>query len=99
MKRCIAIILIFVFILTGCSTSTNTSINTNTVKISKDYNENATDYTFTRISSGSRMTIYKEDITDVMYVAYHAGFKGGLTVMLDTDGTPLLYSEWKNKLN
>ena len=89
--------LVCIFILTGCSTSTN--INTNTVKKSIDYDENATDYTFTRISSGSRMTIYKEDTTDVMYVAYHAGFKGGLTVMLDTDGTPLLYSEWKNRLD
>lgn len=92
MKRCIAIMLVCVLvisILTGC----------NTVRKSKDYNEDATDYTFTRISSGSRMSIYKEDVTDVMYVVYHAGYKGGLTVMLDTDGTPLLYSEWKDRLD
>lgn len=92
MKRFIAIMLVCVIavsIFTGC----------NTVSKSREYDENATDYTFTRISSGSRMTIYKEDITDVMYVCYHAGYKGGLTVMLDADGTPLLYSEWKNRLD
>lgn len=92
MKRFIAVMLICVItvsILTGC----------NNVSRSKDFDENATDYTFTRISSGSRMSIYKEDITDVMYVCYHAGYKGGLTVMLDTDGTPLLYSEWRDRLD
>lgn len=91
MKRCIAIMLVCVLavsILTGC----------NTVSKSREFDENATDYTFTRISSGSRMSIYKEDVTDVMYVCYHAGYKGGMTVMLDTDGTPLLYSEWKDRL-
>lgn len=92
MKKIIAIVLVCVlaaFILAGC----------NTVSKSREFDENATDYTFTRISSGSRMSIYKEDVTDVMYVCYHAGYKGGLTVMLDTDGTPLLYSDWKNKLD
>lgn len=92
MKRCIAIMLVCILavsILTGC----------NTVSKSREFDENATDYTFTRISSGSRMSIYKEDVTDVMYVCYHAGYKGGLTVMLDTDGTPLLYSEWKDRLD
>lgn len=92
MKRCIAIMLICVLtmsILTGY----------NTVSKSREFDENATDYTFTRISSGSRMSIYKEDVTDVMYVCYHAGYKGGLTVMLDADGTPLLYSEWKDRLD
>ena len=91
-RKCIAIMLVCVltlFILASC----------NTVSKSKDYDENATDYTFTLISSGSRMSIYKEDTTDVMYVCYHSGYKGGLTVMLDTDGTPLLYSEWRERLD
>ena len=91
-KKIFAIVLtcvLLMFILTGC----------NNVSKSKDFDEDATDFTFTRISSGSRMSIYKEDVTDVMYVTYHAGHKGGLTVMLDTDGTPLLYSEWKERLD
>lgn len=92
-KRYIAIMLICVLavsILTGCD---------NTVSKSKDFDENGTDYTFTLISSGSRMSLYKENITDVMYLVYHIGYKGSLTVMLDADGTPLLYSEWKEKLD
>ena len=91
-KKVFAIVLtcaLLMSILTGC----------NNVSKSKDFDEDATDFTFTRISSGSRMSIYKEDVTDVMYVTYHAGYKGGLTVMLDTDGTPLLYSEWKDRLD
>lgn len=91
-KKVFAIVLtcaLLMSILTGC----------NNVSKSKDFDEDATDFTFTRISSGSRMSIYKEDVTDVMYVTYHAGYKGGLTVMLDTDGTPLLYSEWKERLD
>jgi hypothetical protein len=91
-KKYIAVLLICVFAiftLVGC----------NTVNKSANYNGNATDNTFTLISSGSRMSIYKENVTDVMYVTYHAGYKGGLTVMLDTDGTPLLYSEWKDRLD
>lgn len=92
MKKCIAIVLICVLtmsVLTGC----------NNVSKSKDYDKTATDWTFTLISYGSRMSIYKEDVTDVMYVTYHAGYKGGLTVMLDADGAPLLYSEWKDRLD
>lgn len=91
-KKAFAIVLtcaILLLMLAGC----------NNVSKSKDFDEDATDFTFTRISSGSRMSIYKEDITDVMYVTYHAGYKGGLTVMLDTDGTPLLYSEWRDRLD
>ena len=91
-KKIFAIVLtcaLLMSILTGC----------NNVSKSKDFDEDATDFTFTRISSGSRMSIYKEDVTDVMYVTYHAGYKGGLTVMLDTDGTPLLYSEWRERLD
>lgn len=91
-KKVFAIVLtcaLLMSVLTGC----------NNVSKSKDFDEDATDFTFTRISFGSRMSIYKEDVTDVMYVTYHAGYKGGLTVMLDTDGTPLLYSEWKERLD
>lgn len=91
-KKYMAIILICVFAMF-------TFVGCNTVSKSANYNDSATDNTFTLISSGSRMSIYREDATDVMYVVYHAGYKGGLTVMLDTDGTPLLYSEWKDRLD
>jgi len=32
-----------------------------------------------------------------MYLAFLPASGGGVTVMLDTDGTPLLYSEWKER--
>ena len=82
-----------------CVFAVFTFVGCNTVSKSVNYNDSATDNTFTLISSGSRMSIYREDATDVMYVVYHAGYKGGLSVMLDTDGTPLLYSEWKDRLD
>lgn len=91
-KKYMAIILICVFAMF-------TFMGCNTVCKSENYNGSTTDNTFTLISSGSRMSIYRENVTDVMYVVYHAGYKGGLTVMLDTDGTPLLYSEWKDRLD
>jgi hypothetical protein len=53
--------------------------------------------TFTLINSVGSIYVYKEDVTDVMYAALRSGYKGGLTVMLDADGTPLLYSEWENR--
>jgi hypothetical protein len=75
-----------VFVLAAC--------NSNTVNKSGDFSESGTDYGFTRIESGSRLSIYREDRSDVMYVCYHAGFKGGITVMLSEDGSALTYSEW-----
>lgn len=42
--------------------------------------------------------ILRDTLTDVLYMQYHdwAGYgaAGGLTVMLNADGTPLLYAEW-----
>ena len=41
------------------------------------------------------MSIYKENSTDVMYVVYQEGYKGGITIMMDANGLPLTYSDWK----
>lgn len=91
-KKSIAAILICVFtmsVLAGCGY----------VNKSEIYNDISTNDTFTMIASGASMTVYKEDVTDVMYAVYHSPNRGGLVVMLDTDGTPLLYSEWKDRLS
>ena len=53
---------------------------------------------FTLVAYDDNMYVYKENITDVMYIVYNSANRGGLTVMLNTDGTPLLYSEWKNNI-
>ena len=42
----------------------------------------------------NEMTILRDTVTDVLYVRYTFMERGGLTVMLNADGTPLLYSEW-----
>lgn len=91
-KKCFMLVLaciLAISLLTGC----------NKVYKAHDYDNEMTDWTFTFIASGSRMSIYKEDITDVMYVVYHDGYNGGMTVMMNEDGTPLLYSEWAKMLN
>jgi hypothetical protein len=53
--------------------------------------------TFTRVYSNYSFYVYVENVTDVMYLAFLPASGGGVTVMLDTDGTPLLYSEWKER--
>lgn len=42
----------------------------------------------------NNVSILRDKYTNVLYIKYHAGYKGGLTVMLNTDGTPMLYNEW-----
>ena len=44
---------------------------------------------------GSDIYLYRESSTDVLYMWKKAYYAGGLSVMLHPDGTPLLYSEWK----
>jgi len=54
-----------------------------------------TDNQFTIISRDLRFSIYKENNTDILYICYHAGYGGGLTIMMDNDGLPLNYTKWK----
>lgn len=88
MKKIIAVALLVLtcVLLVGC----------NAVNKDGEYSGSATDTLFTLIDSGSRLDIYKENSTDVMYVVYHASYKGGITIMMDANGLPLTYSDWKN---
>lgn len=46
-------------------------------------------------SSPSYFSYYRDPFTDVMYLVFHVGYKGGLTVMLDpATGLPLTYSDF-----
>lgn len=49
-----------------------------------------------RVARDRRFTIsyYRDMATDVMYVAYHLNYGGGLTMMYHPDGYPLRYSDW-----
>lgn len=89
MKKIVGIIILVTacIMLVGC----------NAVKKDEEYSDTATDTIFTLVGSGSRLSIYRENETDVMYVVYHEGHKGGMTIMMNADGSPLTYSEW-NKL-
>lgn len=42
--------------------------------------------------NGTKIGIYVHDDTGVMYMAWASGYKGGLTVMLDPDGMPLIWN-------
>jgi uncharacterized lipoprotein NlpE involved in copper resistance len=88
LKKIIGVIILLVVCITlvGC----------NEVKKDEDYSDTATDTIFTLVDSGSRLSIYKENATDVMYVVYHAGYTGGITIMMGADGLPLTYSNWSN---
>lgn len=44
---------------------------------------------------GDYLIAYRETVTDVLYLRYCAGYKGGLTVMLNpSTGLPLTYSDY-----
>ena len=68
----------------------------NGVNKNDEYSDITTDTLFTLVNSGSILSIYKENSTDVMYVVYQEGYKGGITIMMDANGLPLTYSDWKN---
>lgn len=52
------------------------------------------DDAFTEIERQHDLTIYKENKTDVLYVVYHSGYGGGITIMFDECGVPLTYTNW-----
>ena len=86
-KKHIVAIAVFVFVMF-------TFLGCNTVDGANDM--------FTKVCSKKNFVhgdiyVYRENTTDVMYMIYSSGYKGGLTVMLDADGSPLLYSEWKDR--
>ena len=57
-----------------------------------DYNIDTEDNRFLRIDSIDGW-IYVDKETNVQYIFVKRGYGGGLTVMLDSDGSPLLYEK------
>lgn len=74
--------------LCGCSLPKDYSVQAVQQKHSTDYFEEIL------IDTYNNVTILRDKYTNVLYIKYHSGYKGGLTVMLNTDGTPMLYNEW-----
>ena len=85
MKKFIAVIMLVVFsmLLVGCSSDNNAVIQNHIL-----HNR------FVKVESNSAgYAIYVDTETDVMYLAMrHNVDQLGLTVLVDADGTPLLYS-------
>ncbi len=50
---------------------------------------------FEVVETGKTVKIFREVSTNVLYFAYHRGDGAGLTIMLDADGKPLTYENWK----
>ena len=53
---------------------------------------------FFLVSESGDFKIFCHRHTDILYLCYKKFDSGGLTVMLDADGNPLLYSEYSKKL-
>lgn len=89
MKRVLSILLCILLVImcfTGC-------------KISNKYYDNEISAEYKLVYSGSNngQTVvgYLVDTrTDVMYMFIKSGYSGGLSVMLNSNGDPLTYTEW-----
>lgn len=49
---------------------------------------------FELVGCDHSLLVYREVRTDVLYLVFLEAARGGLTVMCNSDGTPLLYSDW-----
>jgi len=54
---------------------------------------------YQKVPGGNFMYIYADSETGVMYVFVKDGYGGGLTVMVDENGKPLLWDDWKGATN
>lgn len=81
MKRCMAILLVLVTLavmLVGCAST----------PIVEDAQ---TGDRFVVVVSQSSNTVYADTETGVMYYFHKSGYSGGMTVMVDADGNPLIW--------
>ena len=97
MKRYFSLFLIVVLCFSGCSLPDHsTPSSTDVASTSTD-----TDFVFydlEKVCINDPMTsfsVFRDVVTDVLYLWRGAGYKGGLTVMLDPQsGLPLTYTRY-----
>ena len=77
MKK-LAAVLALVFTLAGCSSGGSN-------------NDDKTSTRFINVYSDFSNKIYVDSETNVMYYWYCGGYSGGLTVMVDENGKPLIW--------
>lgn len=76
-KKIIAVIVTATLLIAGCSDTANVSAGQ--------------DSTMVLVGSGRNHLIYADKDTGVMYLYMGSGYGGGLTVMLNADGTPKIW--------
>ena len=87
-KRIVAILLIAMLIVTVmCFTGCDETMSSETNKAPFKWKMELVDEDW-------GFYVYREPVTDIMYILYNYSNEGGLTVMYDTDGTPLTYDEY-----
>lgn len=85
MKKIIALVLVFALVLalTACTATTAEG----------GVQRNPFDDRFTKYSASFSNAVFVDNVTGVCYLWRASGYSGGLTVMLDADGSPLIYKE------
>lgn len=85
MKKLVAIIMLIAFgvLLVGCSSDNNVIVKNKTLR-----------NRFVKVAKDTSYSIYVDTETDVMYLVMRPSVdQFGLTVLVNADGKPLLYSE------
>lgn len=84
MKKCLLLIGVLI-LLTGCSGH-----------MTEDEHKNAAGFINVYSSLDCFSDIYVYEKTDVMYAVNDCYYGGGMSVMLESDGKPMLWSNWKS---
>ena len=90
MKRLVSLILMAIIIITAfCFTGCDA-----TVELRDDPVEVPQYWGMQRIDWTGSFEIYREPVTDILYILYDFSNEAGLSVMYDTDGKPLTYERF-----
>lgn len=84
MKKIILLCLVIVLLLTGCCSRSNVS--------KAEINEQNIEPEIITVTndSDSWFSYIVDKRTHVVYMQFYCGYRGGITVVLKTDGTPML---------
>ena len=81
---CLGLVLMIVFAFIGCSEQKSDNTETD--------NTETTDR-FIKVYSDSTNRIFVDTETNVLYFWHYGGYSGGLSVMVDENGKPLLWKK------
>lgn len=99
MKRVVLICFICSLLLCGCSEYQEAFEKGVSIAESEQAEYDRVSVQIRCVFSDSSFSCYVEPVTGVMYLWRNGSYKGGLTVMLDVDGSPLTYDRFCELLN